>query len=316
MSDYPEKYNTLIDAETWAFIEKSNAMFPADASDLPVERKRELYDAMAREFFADYPNSVETADLVVEGRASVPVRTYRNIKLPAKAQVVYLHGGGFVFGGLNSHDDVCSELCGTTGFKVISVDYRLAPEHQFPADFDDALAGYSYALSQSDLPVIMVGDSAGANLAAAVCHHVRGMEREPVGQVLVYPCLGGETTRGSYVEHSNAPLLSTRDIGLYNYVRTNGTVVEEDPIYAPLHDSDFASLPPTVVITADCDPLRDDGRAYCERIVQAGGKAHWINEEGLVHGYLRARHCVNRAGESFSRFIDAVSALGQGKWPY
>lgn len=316
MADYPAKYDALIDAETWAFIEKTNSLFPSNASSLPIERQREYYNAMAREFFAGYPEGVDVTSSIVEGKTPVAIRTYRNAGLTARAQIVYLHGGGYVFGDLDSHDDVCAELCEATGFETISVDYRLAPENLFPADFEDALAGFLYALSQSDLPVIMAGDSAGANLAAAVCHKVRIHNRQLIGQVLVYPGLGGDITRGSYLEHANAPLLSTTDISFYTHVRSNGVKLEGDPFHAVLHDTDYSRLPPTVVISAECDPLCDDGLEYCQRIGEAGGKAHWIKEPGLVHGYLRARHSVKRAGDSFCRIIEAVSELGEGRWPY
>ncbi len=316
MSDYQKKYDTLIDVETWAFIEKTNSLHPPETSEFSIERQRKFYDAMCKEFFAGYPPGVEATDGVIEGRFPVPIRSYRKTGSFAKAQIVYLHGGGFVFGGLDSHDDVCAELCEHTGYELVSVDYRLAPENLFPSDFEDALTGFTYAAEKSDLPIIMVGDSAGANLAAAVCHHVRGAGRQPVGQVLIYPGLGGDMTKGSYVDHSDAPLLQSKDISFYTHIRTNGVIIENVRSYAPLQDSKFSGLPPTVVISADCDPMRDDGDEYCKQIINAGGKAHWINEAGLVHGYLRARHSVKRARDSFSRITGAVAALGIGEWPY
>ena len=123
-------------------------------------------------------------------------------------------------------------------------------------------------------------------------------------------------SQGSYIEHANAPLLTLDDIRFYETVRYQGTTPQNDPTYAPLHDVDFSGLPPTVVVTADCDPLRDDGQAYCDRITAAGGQAHCINEAGLVHGYLRARTSVRRAADSFERISVAIEALGQGIWSY
>jgi acetyl esterase len=110
--------------------------------------------------------------------------------------------------------------------------------------------------------------------------------------------------------------LTLDDILFYEKMRFAGEKPEHDPTYAPLHDSDFSGLPPTVVVTADCDPLRDDGPTYCDRIIAAGGNAHWINEPGLVHGYLRARTTVTRAADSFERISVAIEALGQGIWSY
>jgi len=137
-----------------------------------------------------------------------------------------------------------------------------------------------------------------------------------LGQVLIYPGLGGDTSKGSYVEHAQAPLLTRNEVLIYEQTRCGGTVPNGDISFAPLHDTDFSDLPPTVVVTADCDPLRDDGSAYCNKLTAAGGKARWINEAGLVHGYLRARTTVKRAADSFERISVAIEALGQGLWPY
>ena len=129
-------YQRLIDAETWAFIRETEAWYPPDSAGSPVARQREVYDAMCRAFFRGYPEGVAAADKPLAG---VPCRLY-SAGAASTATLVYLHGGGFVVGGLDSHDDVCAELCRATGFRVIAVDYRLAPEHTYPAAVDDALA--------------------------------------------------------------------------------------------------------------------------------------------------------------------------------
>ena len=110
--------------------------------------------------------------------------------------VLYFHGGGFILGGLDSHDDVCAELCARTGYEVVSVDYRLAPEHLHPAAFDDALAPSNGRRRPTNGRSCLPATRAGGNLAAAVSHATRGHERAPVGQVLIYPGLGGDTSRG------------------------------------------------------------------------------------------------------------------------
>jgi len=316
MPEYPDKYQSMIDAETWDFIERTNAWYPVDTVKHPVKRQREIYDKMCREFFCGYPEGVKVCDQVIRGKNPVAIRQYRKSKGRASAQVVYLHGGGFFVGGLDSHDDVCAEICERTGFDVMSVDYRLAPEHLHPAGFKDALAGFHHAMSISDLPLIMAGDSAGGNFAAAVCHMTRGETKQAAGQVLIYPGLGGDMTRGSYRDHARAPLLTLEEISFYTGIRSNGAELPDDASYAPLWDSAFDALPPTVVVSAECDPLSDDGREYCKRITASGGKACWINEPGLVHGYLRARHSVKRAADSFSRIVEAIAALGKSAWPY
>ena len=297
-------YTTLIDAETWAFIERTNTWYPPDTIDYTIAQQREIYDAMCREFFAGYPKGVTAKDSTVESHGyPVPVRRYEKAGSDPAAQVVYFHGGGFILGGLDSHDDVCAEICGRTGVPVMSVDYRLSPEHVHPADFNDAMAGFAAALASSGLPVVLAGDSAGGNLAAAVSHATRGQARTPAGQVLIYPGLGGDQTKGSYVTHACAPMLTKRDLDFYKHIRTGGKEAGRDPTLAPLQDADFSDLPPTVIVSAECDPLSD-------------GKAVWFNEKGLVHGYLRGRHTVARARQSFTRIVEAIAALGRGEWPY
>ncbi len=309
-------YATLIDAETRAFIDRTDSFYPPDTVDFTMERQRTVYDRLCRAFFAGHPEDVtaETARIGLPDRA-IPIRVYRTAHAGASARVIYFHGGGFVLGGLDSHDDICAELASRTGFEVVAVDYRLAPEHKHPAAFDDAFAAFAWAAALDDgMPIVLCGDSAGGNLAAAVGHASRASARPSVGQVLIYPGLSGERIGKSYVEHADAPMLTVRDLDFYKTVRGRGDPA--DPTQYPLGDGDFSGLPPTVCITAQCDPLSSDGERYRDRILAAGGKAAWFEEPGLVHGYLRARHSVGRARASFARIVDAVSALGDGLWPY
>lgn len=311
-----EDYERLIDSEMWTFIRRTDAWFPPETLDLPIERQREVYDAMCRAFHAGRPANVATQDLAMDiGGRSLPARRYLRAHTTAAATIVYYHGGGFILGGLDSHDDICAEFCAGTGYDVVSVDYRLAPEHLHPAAFVDALAAFSWAASANELPIVLCGESAGGNLAAAVAHATRGHPRTASGQVLIYPSLGGDMNRGSYLTHADAPMLSTRDVLFYRDVRFGAGGYVEDAKVAPLADRDFSNLPPTIVITAQCDPLSSDGEAYRDRILAAGGRAAWRAEPGLVHSYLRARSISRRAAEGFERIIAAVAALGRGEWP-
>lgn len=304
-------YRALIDAETWAFIERTIALYPEDAVTLDIAGQRAVYDQMSEAFRQEMPAGVRSENVQADG---VPLRVY--CQGEPSVTVLYLHGGGFVVGGLESHDDVCAEIVAGTGFRVVAVDYRLAPEHKHPAAFDDAWAALLWVQAQFDGAIVLAGDSAGGNLAAALAHHARGRTERIAGQVLIYPGLGGDLSAGSYLEHAEAPLLSRDEILFYKDIRLEGAEPAGDATYAPLHDDDFSGLPPTLVVTADCDPLRDDGAAYCAALRAAGGRVEWINEPGLVHGYLRARHSVTRARDSFERIVLGIEALGQGLWPY
>ncbi|MGV6805671.1 MAG: alpha/beta hydrolase [Ruegeria sp.] len=304
-------YERLIDEETWAFIRRTAESYPEDAVELSIDDQRQVYDEMCRQFRQPRPPGVETKDVSADG---VGVRVY-SCGHPTRT-VVYMHGGGFVVGGLDSHDDVCAEICAQTGYRVVAVDYRLCPEHVHPAQFQDCWTAVTWAYSEFRDPLVLAGDSAGGNLAAAVSHYGRGRLDAILGQVLIYPGLGGDPNRGSYVEHAQAPLLTRDEVKFYEKVRCKGNAPNNDPTFAPLQDTDFSGLPPTIVVTADCDPLRDDGAEYSAKVTAAGGLAHWINEPGLVHGYLRARITVRRAADSFERISVAIEALGQGIWSY
>lgn len=306
-------YRRLIDSEMWAFINKVNACYPTDVVDYTIAQQRAVYNDMCKVFYQGRPKGVTVTD---ETHGGVPCRRYEAGQ--STTTVIYYHGGGFVVGGLDSHDDVCAEICSRTGLRVVSVDYGLAPEVVFPGCFNDAWAAFEGVLGQWNGPIIVSGDSAGGNLAAAVAHHARG--RHPgaiIGQVLIYPGLGGDWASESYVTHACAPQLTTADMKFYMSVRTGGAPQPvDDPRYAPLHDRDFDGLPPTVCITAECDPLASDGGAYRDAIQAAGGRAHWSNVAGMVHGCLRARVMSSKAAGFFDEVVGAVDALAREDWPY
>ncbi|QDL91755.1 alpha/beta hydrolase [Paroceanicella profunda] len=309
-------YSVLLDAEIRAFIARTGSFYPPDTAGFTAPEQRRVYDRMAEAFHAGRPEGVAVAErVIVSGDTEIPVRRYTPRGTPG-AQVVYYHGGGVVVGGLESHDDVCAEIAARTGFIVTSVDYRLAPEHRHPAAFEDALAAFRAVAGQSEVPVLLCGDSAGGNLAAATAHATREDQRRPAGQVLIYPGLGGDMSRGSYRTHAHAPMLTLADLYAYRDIR--GAAADPgapDPTLAPLSDTDFTGLPPTLALGAECDPLCDDCAAYAAAIRAAGGQAQAHVEKGLVHGHLRARHVSARAGESFSRVIAGLTSLAAGGLP-
>jgi acetyl esterase len=303
-----DDYARLIDPETRDFIARTDAWFPPETAGLPIGEQRRIYDAMCRAFHPGRPAGVTATDAAIGDRTA---RLYR-FGTPA-ATIVYYHGGGFILGDLDSHDDVCADLCAGTGYEVVSIDYRLAPDHPHPAAFLDAVAAFEWAAAASERPLVLCGESAGGTLAAAVAHATRRHRRAAVGQLLIYPSLGGDMSRGSYVEHADAPMLTTADVRFYRDIRFAGGPGVVDPTTAPLADPDFTGLPPTIIVTAQCDPLSSDGEAYRDRVLGAGGRAAWVEEAGLVHSFLRARGTVPRAAAAFARIVSAVSALGWGQ---
>ena len=304
-------YDSEIDKETWAFIEKTKSFYSDELLSHSIEQQRLEYNQMCRAF--DTHRQYELI-ITTEKWDTIPVRIYEPQN--SIGTLIYFHGGGFVVGDLDSHHDVCASLAEKSQLRVVSVAYSLAPEHKHPAQFNDAYHAVKIASNTYPEPLIVAGDSAGGNLAACVCHSLRSTDINLSGQVLIYPSLGTKMDSKSFIIHSNAPLLSTKDMLYYKKIRCENDVPEDDATFAPLNDEDFSNLPPTIVFTAACDPLVDDGEKYCEKITNSGGLAKWINEAGLVHGYLRARSEVARARNSFERIAFAAVSLAQKKWPY
>jgi len=359
-----EKYLELLDRQTIEFIERVNHCYPDNAIELTMTEQRSLYNAMCHEFAAPVSASVTWVDQQLDGadRVSVNVRHYspaseEGLVEANRPAIVYLHGGGFVVGGLDSHHDVCAELSLLTDCHLWSVDYRLAPEHPHPAALDDALTVVNW-LAARNIPIVLCGDSAGASLAASVSALLKRdpQENEKVqavcsaellGQVLIYPGMGGELLTDlavqdskrfgdltvappAYREHAHAPMLTAADVDFYHDIRigpnqalsaerlrhsvialegdAQWVPVDHRRSLVPLLDESFAGLPYTVCFGAECDPLHDDGRYYCHAISQARGAARFVSEQGLVHGYLRARHSVERASASFDRIVSALQS--------
>ena len=287
-------YDSEIDKETWAFIEKTKSFYSYKLLSYSIEQQRLEYNQMCRAF-----DTHRQYELIIKTEEwdTIPVLIYEPQN--SMGTLIYFHGGGFVVGDLDSHHDVCASLAEKSQLRVVSVAYSLAPEHKHPAQFNDAYHAVKIASNTYPEPLIVAGDSAGGNLAACVCHSLRSTDINLSGQVLIYPSLGTNMDSKSFIIHSNAPLLSTKDMLYYKKIRCENDVPEDDATFAPLNDEDFSNLPPTIVFTAACDPLVDDGEKYCEKITDSGGLAKWINEAGLVHGYLRARSEVARASNSF-----------------
>jgi len=310
-------YEERLDAEIREFIAQTYAWYPPETLNLPIADQREIYKKMCSAFHCGTPEGVSSVDELIHiGDRGLPIRRYRRTGSASAAVILYYHGGGFVLGNLDSHDDVCAALCSTTGYEVISVDYRLAPEHLHPAAFDDACALFGWAARILPVPLLLMGESAGGNLAAAVAHAKRHDSHAAVGQVLIYPSLASEMQGPSYREHADAPMLNLREVKHYNRIRLGDSGSGRDPRFAPLDDTTFAGLPPTVVVTAECDPLSSDGQLYCERIRAAGGRGYWLEVAGVVHSFLRARRISRRAREAFDQIVAAAQALGRGEWPY
>lgn len=299
---------SITDAEVMEFIARTESFYPPGAHEFPVADNRRVYDEMSAAFREPRPDSVTVEDATVPGPAGpIPVRRYRT-GASGRVTVVYMHGGGYLLGGLDSHDDICAEIAARTECKVVAVDYRLCPEHVHPAQYDDCLAVARAILKEG--PVILAGDSAGGNTSAALARTLK--DRDIRGHVLIYPGLGGRKLGlPSLTECADAPMLNAAELEYYSTMRSGGSPPEDDPTFVPLAADDLSGLPPCFVSAAGVDPLRDDGVEYVRRLIGAGVTAYCVVEPQLPHGYLRARGMSHRARDAFDRILAAITEFAE-----
>ncbi|MBD9372990.1 alpha/beta hydrolase [Rhizobium sp. ARZ01] len=285
-----------------AFHKRCEEFYPADAVDAPIEQQRKWYDALCAQFDAPAPVGMAKDDALVLGR--IPIRRYHPARVLTETLLFYIHGGGFVVGSLSSHDAICAEIAEAAGAELVSVDYRLAPEHVWPAAFEDCSDVLGHLLNERR-PVVVIGDSAGGNLAAGIVLKARDERLEGiVGQALIYPGLGGDVSAGSYVEMAEAPGLSTTDV---LYYRDIYKAPATNPYALPLASADFSGLPPVFITAAHFDPLRDDARRYAARLARAGVEVWFREEPQMIHAWLRARNMSEGARVGFAALCQAVA---------
>jgi acetyl esterase len=244
----------------------------------------------------------------------VPVRIYRPAE-PTRAGVsVFFHGGGWVFGDLESHDGVCRSLTRNSGITTVAVHYRRAPEHPFPAALDDAvgvvrwLAAHGREIGVDARPLAVVGDSSGANLAAAVSLVLRDEGDSPVAfQALLYPNTDPAMDTESYQENADDPFLS-KDEMIWYWAQYGDGKAPDDPRAALSMATDLRGLPPTYLLTAGFDPLRDEGRAFGEALRRAGVPVQGSEYQDMPHGFLLFAGRLSRAQEGLSEIADAIVA--------
>lgn len=300
-----------LSAEMAEFVRRT-LTFTADSS--AIADQRLAYSRMCEAFTPARPAQLVVQDFAL---ATVPVRLYRPRAIPASdptACVLYLHGGGWVVGDLDSHDFLTASLAADLNCAVIAVDYRLAPEHSFPAALDDCLAVWhalrlhARRLDIDPSRIVVAGDSAGGNLAAALCLRLRDAgEPQPIAQALIYPSLGGGDHLPSRTECFDAPLLSTEDLAFYRQLYLAPD--ERSPYAMPLVATDFSALAPAFIAVAQFDPLRDDGVCYERALREAGVATAFDSGLGLVHGSLRGKDAVPEVDALYHRFVGAIQGF-------
>lgn len=258
---------------------------------LPVAAARAEFEKMVP--IADLPPRplLQVSDREIAGPGGpLTLRTYRPCPGTVPA-LVFAHGGGFVLGSLSSHDRPLRELAHLSGCVIIAIDYRLAPEHPFPAALEDARAALSWVQSNATLlgvdpdRIALGGDSAGGNLTAAVCHELRRLRQPlPVAQLLIYPAVDLHNLSPSRLEYQRGYFLDKALIDWFVAAYAQQGVTTADPRLSPLLYGDFSGQPPALLLTAGFDPLQDEGVAYVTKLRDAGCAVEHLHFPNQIHG--------------------------------
>lgn len=275
------------------FLRRSRESPASSATTLGIDERRKACRAESAMVSGENPVGVTTRDcsLVLSDR-TLGARLYEPEGVESTALVIYFHGGSFVMGDLETHDWLCRRLTYDMRTPILAVDYRLAPEHPFPAGLDDAVDAVRYVAAhrgefcRERAPLIVMGDSAGANLATVAATLVRDEHLGLAAQVLIYPTLGPDLVTESGHRYGSGYLLDLDSLRS-DYCQYLGDFHDHtDPRVTPLLCVDLARVAPAIVVIAECDPLRDEGVAYAGLLEHFDVPVEILEAHGMVHGFL------------------------------
>jgi acetyl esterase len=280
------------------FFEYAASMGQPELHQLDVEQARALVDSAAG-LIGPGPDVASVQDVLIPVRgAEIPGRIYR--PGTSRATIVWFHGGGWVVGGLDSHDAMARRLANAAEATVVNVAYRLAPEHPYPVPLQDAWDALNWtAARHPDLPLIVGGDSAGGNLAAVTALRAREPGPALALQILVYPITDAAMDTDSYREHGDDHLmLSAADMSWFFDHYLPDAARRSDAEVSPLRAPDLSGVAPAIVVTDEFDPLRDEGRAYAERLREAGVSVTAHHYEDMMHVFFQFVNVFERGTEA------------------
>jgi len=300
------------------FIDRCNRAMPPDFYTLPLSDQRALYLGLTREFPYEVPPGVTiTDDAVSHGARRLRLRVYRPRSPEGRGLLIYIRGGGFVVGSLETHNTVVAELACRSGLVTVAPDFRMAPEHPFPAALEDcygALCGIvadAARLGIDPARIVIAGDSSGANMAVAVAMMSRDRGGPALrGQALISPVLDfTRWLRGGV----DAPLLTGGEMEYYTacYAPDPGQVAH--PYVSPLLHGTFDGLPPAYLMGAELDSLLVDSEAYARRLRKHGTDVELVVEPGLVHSAVRARGLSPQVADAWARFCSRAARLASAE---
>jgi acetyl esterase len=308
-----------LDPDIARFLEQNAPAlaFPAGAR-ADRQRGRRFLDDIRPRLNTPAAISAETVfsvhdETLEAGRA---VRVYRSSRDERRPLIVYLHGGGWVSGGLEMNDGWARRLANATDSVVVSVDYRLAPEHPYPAALEDTMAALAWAHENADRlggdvrQIAICGTSAGGNLAAGACLLARDRgDALPRLQILLYPVLDVPRDGGSYLHNASGYLLEREQMEWYWDCYLPGRAVHVPAYAAPARSAELAGLPPALVASAEFDPLRDEADGYAERLAEAGVPVEHLACTGMIHGFLSFLDLIPAARDAATRITSAVRVM-------
>jgi acetyl esterase len=303
--------DTPLDPGMMMFCKAVGEQTPPGAEKWPLAKQRAEWDAVCKQFRAPRPAIIEVVDLSANG---VPVRIFKPKDKPSSPGVIYAHGGGWVLGSCETHDDMCAEMAAGAQCTVALYDYRLAPEYPHPAQLEDALKlwrwmqveGPSHGINPSH--IIAAGDSCGGQMSVALALTLQELGLPQVAaMLLIYPVLGIDMSTSSYIRNANAPGLTRAEMDFYlnSFLGPPGSPGWSDAKALPSL-AEVNGLPPAYITVAGHDPLHDDGVFFARKLRAAQIPVELRHEPALAHSYMRARHHSPVAMDAFQSIVTAL----------
>jgi acetyl esterase len=303
----------ILDPQIQAILDESVATVPV--TEIPVAQARSEYEALCKEQWGELDEMHAIENLEADG---IPIRVYRPSDKARSMALIYFHGGGWVVGSLDSHDGPCRAFAKTADIVVISVGYRLAPEHPFPAPLEDAWSATQWIYNNAfdlniDAERIGVGgDSAGATLATVVAGRGRDHQVPLALQLLLYPVIDHRCNTSSYSLFSQGYGL-TRDAMRWYWQQYLGGAETTNPEASPSLAENVQGLPRAIVVTAEADILRDEAEGYAQRMFLSTVETEGYRYDGMIHGFLRMAGKVDRSRTAYDELAESIKAmLGKG----
>ena len=304
-----------IDPGMLSFYQELSAQTPAGSENWPLERQRLAWNELCKQFRAPRPAGLIVADLETDG---LKFRLFVPDGAGLKPGVIYGHGGGWVLGGPETHDDMCAEMSKGADCVVALVDYRLAPEHKHPAQLQDCLKiwhwmkaeGFAHQIDADR--ILAAGDSAGGQMSVALALALKEQGLPQLkAMVLIYPVLGADLNTPSYIRNAKAPCLTRDEMKFYlnSFLGAKGDRNWHDEKAVPNLAQDVSGLPPTFIAVAAHDPLYDDGLIFGAKLKAAGINCELREEPALTHSYMRARNVSAPAKKGFDAIVEALRSL-------